>query len=118
MATTSYTYVELSTYGDQGHIVTWALIANGDDGTPLAMVGSADRAIQITGTFGSGGSITIQGSNDGSTYATLHDPGGNDLTFTSPGIHAVLEITKFIRPKVTAGDGTTSLNAILLVRRP
>lgn len=100
--------------------VAWLAMANGDTGTPLLPEHSADyqdRSIQITGTFGAGGSVTIQGSNDGGvTWATLTDPLGNPLTFTAAGIQRVTETTEQIRPNVTAGDGTTSLNAYLFMR--
>lgn len=117
MATIAHTTQELQTFGDHGHIVTWTPLANTDAGDPLEMVGSADRSIHIEGTFGAGGTVLIEGSNDGTNYRVLHDPGGNALSLTSAQIIAVLEISAFIRPRVSAGDGTTALTATLLVRR-
>ena len=100
--------------------IKWLAMANGDTGTPLMPEHSADyqdRSIHITGTFGAGGIVTIQGSNDGgTTWATLTDPLGNALTFTSAGIKQITEMAEQVRPNVTAGDGTTSLNAYLFMR--
>jgi hypothetical protein len=89
-----------------------------DVGLPIEMPGSADRSVQISGTLGAGGSLRIEGSNDGTNYATLTDPQGNALDLTSLKIETVMEITRYIRPRVTAGDGTTSLTCTILVRRP
>lgn len=109
---------EVTTRGDHCHIITWPSLANGDDGAPIQMPGSADRTIQFDGTFGSGGAVVLEGSNDGTTYYTLTDPAANSLSFTSAGLKSVTEVTRYMRPRVTAGDGTTSLKATLLVRRP
>lgn len=92
---------------------TWTPLANGDTGTPESPGRLSDRSIQIKGTFGAGGSVTIQGSNDNVTWATLRDPAGLALTFTSADIKEILENTNFIRPNVTAGDGTTALTVIV-----
>jgi hypothetical protein len=98
-------------------VYKWTGMANGDTGQPLDMRAWYDRTIQITGTFGSGGSVSIQGSNDGgTTWVTLTDPLGNALTFTSAGMKQITELAALIRPNVTAGDGTTSINAYLSVR--
>lgn len=97
--------------------VTWLALANGDDGAPVIACDYQDRTVQVTGTFGTGGSVTIQGSNDGgTTWSTLTDPGGNALTFTAAGIELICELPYQIRPKVTAGDGTTAINVYLLMR--
>lgn len=117
MATRTYTVDNVKTFKDDAHVITWSGLLNGDDGSPLAMPGSADRSIQFQGTFGAGGTVVFEGSNDGTNYQTLTDPQGNAISKTAAGIEAVEELTRFVRPRVTAGDGTTSLVASLLVKR-
>ncbi len=113
----AYTSDKLRTMGDHAHIHVWANMANADVGDPVEMPGSADRSVQVTGTFGAGGNLRILGSNDGVNYSVLTDPQGNALDFTSSKIEAVIELTRFIKPQVTAGDGTTSLTVSLLVKK-
>ncbi len=113
-----YATSDVKTFGDHGHVVAWGTLGNGVSGTPLQMIGSADRSVQVEGTFGAGGTVLIEGSNDGVNYRTLHDPGGTALSITSAGIVAVLEISAFVRPRVSAGDGSTAIDVTLLVRRP
>lgn len=117
MATLDFTISEVATRGDHCHILTWANMANGDDGTPLQMPGSADRTVQVFGTFGAGGNVRIEGSNDGTHWNTLRSANYTDLNITSAGIHQVVEVTRYIRPIVTGGDGTTSLTVCMLARR-
>jgi hypothetical protein len=97
-------------------IYTWTpLTFSGlDSGQPIQGPGWTDRSVQITGTFGAGGTIVIEGSNDGVNYSTLHDTFGNTLSLTQAAVTQILEISLLVRPRVTAGDGTTSLNAIFL----
>lgn len=108
---------DVSTRQDQCHVATWTGILNGDSGEPVAMPGSADRSAQVTGTFGAGGSLRIEGSNDGTNYYALNDPQGSALNITAAGIKGIIEATRFIRPRATAGDGTTSLTVTMLLRR-
>lgn len=98
----------------------WAAMANGDDGEPLPIDTIAqylDRTFQIVGTFGTGGTVVIEGTNDGTNWATLDDPNGVPLSITSAGIYQVIQVTYKMRPRVTAGDGTTSLVVTGLLRR-
>lgn len=97
---------------------SYAAMANGDTGTPIPWVQWADRSVQVTGTFGAGGNLRWEGSNDGgTTYATLTDPQGNALDFTAAKIEQITEIVELARPRVTAGDGTTSLTVTLVARK-
>ena len=109
-------------YRDDVHLIQWPLMANGDTGEPLEMAGSADRSVQVVGTFGAGGNARIEGSNNNltalTTFSVLTDPQGNALDFTAAKIEAISELTDRIRPNITGGDVTTSLTVSLLVRRP
>lgn len=98
-------------------LVTWTGLLNGDFGAPVQWVDYADRCVQVTGTFGTGGSVTLQGSNDGTNWATMADPQGNALTFTATKLEQALELPVYVRPAVTAGDGTTNLTVTICMRR-
>lgn len=98
-------------------VFTWTGLLNGDDGSPVDWAVWPDRSVQFIGTFGAGGSISLQGSNDGTNWVILNDLQGSVITKTSAGLEGIAEITRYVRPIVTAGDGTTNLTALLLVRR-
>lgn len=117
MAVVAYTVEALKTWKDRAHVITWSSLANGDVGSALEMPGSPDRSIQVVGTFGSGGNLRIQGSNDGSNWSTLTDPQGNDINLTASKIEQIMEVVRYMRPNVTAGDGTTNLTVSILIRR-
>lgn len=117
MAIVAASITEISTYQDDAHVVSWTPLANGDSGAPVQMPGAALRSIQITGTFGSGGTIVFEGSNDGTNYVTLTDLQGNAVSKTAAAIEGIQEVTLYVRPRVTAGDGDTSLTATLLMGR-
>lgn len=98
-------------------LFTWTGLDSDDSGIPITIVDYTDQTVVVRGTFGAGGSLTMQGSMDGTNWYTLTDPQGNALTKTSAGIEMVVEAPLYIRPLVTAGDGTTSLTVELLCRR-
>jgi hypothetical protein len=77
-----------------------------------------DRSVQVTGTFGAGGSAVVEGSNDGVVYLPLTNAsGGTALSFNSAGIKQVLEASRFMRIRVASGDGSTNLKASIFLRR-
>jgi polygalacturonase len=120
MATIASTVTPMAAFGERKcHLVSWTpLTFTGSDvGAAIEMGASADRSVQVTGTFGAGGSVTIEGSNDGTNYHTLNDPQGNALAVTSAKTEQVMELTRYIRPRITAGDGTTSLTVTMFLRR-
>jgi hypothetical protein len=95
----------------------WLAIPNGNQGDSQKLNVYQDRTVHVTGTFGAGGSLSIKGSNDdGATWVVLTDPLGNALTFTAAGMKQITELPHLIRPEVTAGDGTTSINVFLHAR--
>ena len=101
-----------SQVASNGRTVGWSGLLNGDTGAPYSVFGP-DKSVAVTGTFGAGGSLSFQGCNDEDpatgTWFTLTDPQGNALTFTSARLEQVSEYTRWVRPNVTAGDGTTDL---------
>lgn len=92
----------------------WSGLLNGDTGSPESGAQLSDKNVQISGTFGVGGSVAVKGSNDLVTWFTLTDLQGNALTFTAAGMEQVQENPFYIRPEVTAGDGSTNLTVILI----
>ena len=95
---------------------TWTL-ANGESGDPVTSVNHADRSVQVSGTFGVGGIVEMRGSLDGTNYAVLTDQNDNSLSLTTAKIEAIMQLTEYFRPVVTAGDGTTALTITLLAKR-
>lgn len=108
-------------------IVRWPAMANGDTGKPYAVSSwYPDKCAEVDGTPGTGGKVVIQGTSlfadpalrsqpDTTKFKPLTDPQGNalDIISTDPQIEQVLENPYWIRPAITAGDGTTSLTVVL-----
>ncbi len=90
--------------GDNAVRLDFALTAADSDGFPIGKhwIDYADRTVQITGSL-NGGSVAIQGSNDGNNWFTLDDPQGVDLTFSALGGKAIAEIPAFVRPLLSGG---------------
>lgn len=94
---------------------TWSGLENGDSGRPLISPHLNDKSVQVLGTFGVGGTLIIEGSNDGgTTYVTLTDEQGSALSFTTAGLKTILQNVEVIRPRVTGGDGDTDLTVCLV----
>ena len=102
----------------------WPDMANGDTGSFPVLPLHGDKSVHAFGTFGAGGTVTLRGTNEAESQepncAILHDPTGTNLTLTTTagaGLKQVLEAPYAVSPKVTAGDGTTSLTVRLCIRR-
>lgn len=95
---------------DQVATLTWEGLVSTDTGTPAKISDYPDRTVQAVGTFG-GGSITIKGSNDGTTWSTLHDNLGVTLVLTDSAPRLIAENTDYIRPEAAA---TTDVDVIII----
>lgn len=94
--------------------VAWSGLLNGDTGLPVYAADYPEKTFQTFGTFGVGGTVILEASNDGgTTWAAMHTRQGANLSFTAAGLTVVGENPLLIRPRVTAGDGTTSLTVIV-----
>jgi hypothetical protein len=98
------------------YLVTWTPLNSTDtEGVRIEAVQYGERTVQVTGTFGTG-TLVIQGSNDGTNWATLKDIHGTAISTGAAGIFGVAEIVRYIRPAVTGANGTTDLDITMLVR--
>lgn len=98
--------------------VTWSAMANDTDksqGTAWSMPFLQDKSVQIAGTFDTSDAVVIEGSNDGSVFATLTDAIGSDLSATANfGPKTILQNPQFIRPRVTAGGTNGNITVTII----
>lgn len=103
------------------HIFTYgganALLNSDDGGGGVTCPNAGGRTIQVSGTFGTGGTVIAEGSNDGTNWYPINDLGGTAISFTAAGLKGIREDCVFVRPRVTAGDGTTSITVVISARR-
>jgi hypothetical protein len=108
-------------------VVSWAglLQSSTDVGGAAAVPNLAeDLTVQLSGTLGTGGAVTMQGSNDGTNWGDLHTGGYLASDDSEPlvllnavgMIRRLVERPLFVRPKVTAGDGDTDLVVTMVAR--
>lgn len=103
----------------------WLLLTTTNDrGSKFQWPQGADRSVHVYGAEGTGGHVKMEGHNgaapadDDSGWAVLDDTEGNAIDITTPPVLVnVGTLTRWIRPHVTAGNGSTSYNVILLARR-
>lgn len=82
----------------------WSAIGANQVGDPVSHPDLKNVTVQAGGTF-SGQTLTLQGSVDGTTYTTLKDSGGTDITWTSAGMKQLPlgVVPPYIRPSVSNG---------------
>jgi hypothetical protein len=115
VAVLDFSLIENITRGDYGHILTWGPLATGDEGTPVSMIGSSRRTIQVIGAFGGGSRLTVEGSNNKVDWSPVTDVHGNQLVFSGPGISTVADLTLWIRPRASTGNPAATV--IMLMRK-
>lgn len=94
--------------------IQWVGITEADPTGSAAMAAHFnDKTVAVSGTFGSGGNLTFEGSNDGTNWFPMTDPQGNPLTFTSGRLEMLQENPLYIRPVLSAGTGV-SLDVIVI----
>lgn len=102
MATVNATRI----WNDRNDIIAYEWAVTDSDTFKAARVPNrSDKTMQVSGDFGAGGDIQIEGSidPDGAVFNRLTDPQGNTIAFTSAGIETIMENVAYIRPVVDSG---------------
>lgn len=99
-------------------VATFPTNLNGDVTSSLTVLGFDAVSVAVSGTFGVGGSVTLEGSYDNVNFFGVQAAGsGSAIAITAAGIaFAVSAAYRYVRARVTAGDGTTSLAITLFLR--
>lgn len=108
----AFTKVELGAGATQ---ISWDAITGAVGEAALELKGSRSLAGAVQVISGTVGSITLQGSNDGTNWATLKDLQGTDIALTA--LSAMSEFTtsaRYIRP---LGNGVSSAAVVRVVVR-
>jgi hypothetical protein len=116
MATAAYTVLHDSV---TLKVIKWTITSTDVDGEPYIFSGRyPEKSIHVFGTFGTGGTIKAQGTNEVLTPANwynLNDPQGAEISITVAKIKEILENVYQFRPYLSAGTGTT-LTVILCLK--
>lgn len=98
-------------------VIDWTGLVQGDDGEWRLLAHYGDKCLHVFGTFG-GATVILEGSNEDvpTNAAQLTDPTQTVIALTANGIKQVLENPLWVRPRISGGDGTTSVTARLVCR--
>lgn len=109
---------------NRSRYIYWEDLAMGDTGQPLELSGHADKTLQAWGVYGSGGSIVIEGSLDprvvtdpnNAVWFTFNDTLGVSMSRSANFGDVLLPNARWMRPRISGGDGTTLINVGLACR--
>ena len=118
----------VSTGVTNADLVVWYNLDSDDSGKPIKFAKYSDKTVQFYGTFGSGGTVVLEGSNDpranpenanhaNAVWFTLTDAQANTVEKSAAAGEVVQENPLWLRPRVTSGDGTTSITCALCGKR-
>ena len=82
-------------------LLSWPTLS-GEVGIPMTIDKYPDKTLQVVGA----GTVLLEGSQDGVTYATMKDAQGNALTAAAAGIYLIGGHTRFLRPTATGAAAT------------
>lgn len=94
---------------------TWDAITGANSEAALELKGAGPLAGCVQVISGTAGSVTLQGSNDGTNWATIKDLQGSAIALTA--LTAIADFTtaaRYIRP---LGNGSSSAAVVRLVTR-
>ena len=97
--------------------VTWSNLTENDTATAWdGGVMYPNKSAQVE-SLSSGDTVVIEGSNDETSYLTLTDKQGGDMSFlTSDGLKTIEENPRQIRPRVSAGTSVSADITIIASR--
>jgi len=100
-------------------VIQWIITSTDTDGAPYIFSGRyPDKSIHVFGTFGTGGVVKAQGTNEvlsPANWYNLNDPQGAEISINAAKIKEILENVYQFRPYLSAGTGT-ALTVILCLK--
>lgn len=97
--------------------IVWNLTTANNDGYPAEWYRWADQTWVATGTWG-GATLTIEGSADNTNWVALSNAaGGTAATATANKALTVIELPRFVRPRLTTAGSGATIAVTLLARR-
>jgi len=116
MATISPEFTKTTIRGQTVTTVLWEAVATGDTLNAFGLIDTAAVAgsVQISGTFG-GATVTLQVSNDGTTWFDAKDLSGNTMDATSNSYFEFTSAALYMRPAIASGSGN-DVDIILSLR--
>lgn len=100
---------------DFGEIVTWEKIGAGIECEPCLMPANFSGSVQFAGQF-NGGSVALEGSNDGKNFHVLVDIFGEPLRKMSGTLKQIADNPRFIRP-VANGQSPMEVSVIVFYKK-
>ncbi len=90
----------------------WVGLSDGDVADHIELPFRPDKSMQVSGNFGTGGDIRVEGSldPDAAVWGQLKDPQGNAITFLTGNdkdMETILQNAFWFRPTVAAGTGVS-----------
>lgn len=111
----SIAFTKIDTGNSLSIIRQWPAMPAASEGDAHPHNQYADKSVQISGVL-SGATVYIEGSNDGTNWATLTDVLGAPLALTAACIKTIIEATHLIRPRVSGGDGSTAVDVTIYMK--
>lgn len=95
----------------------WSGLLQNDVGQAQDLPGDCDISCSAEGTFGSGATCTMEGSNDGGVnWHPIKQPNGTLAVFSAASFVTFLDLPAKVRPNNNASDGTTNIAVTLIAR--
>ena len=117
MADVNGTITKLGNDGSCLEVFWETLTSTNTAGSPVEMPEWADRTVQLISANFDGGTLTMQGSMEGTNWVTLTDPQGTTIAKTAVGGWAILEHYRYMRPILSGASGAADVDVRMLMRR-
>lgn len=86
-------------------------------GTGVKVSEYKELTMQAIGNFSGSATISLQGSIDGTNYATLPEYDGTAATLAAAGITGSPASPLYVRPAIASGDGSADIDVYLVARK-
>ena len=119
MATPSGTQTPIGAEDSSVYLVTWILTTADHTGASLQMTEWADRTVHAQSSAWGGATLAIEGSNDGANWLPLKSVADvTAIALTADGMALLLELPRYIRPRLTTVGAAATVNVMIAIRRP
>ena len=111
-------FATILTVSDFVRVAMWRNIPGDETCAPVELFDKEEFTIVTRGNFAAGGSVLLEGSNDGKAYFPLRDSSGYPIFRKRLSVQRVAGRPRYVRPSLIGASNAGAIDVHLIIQRP
>lgn len=110
-------FATILTVSEFVRVAMWRNLSSDKACVPIELSDNEELTIVTRGNFTGGGSVLLEGSNDGKAYFPLRDSSGYPVFRKRISVQRVAERPRYVRPSLIGAGNDSAIDVHLIMQR-